>query len=225
MRKVPDPVRGEVEIGPNAVLQTARVIEDRLGPQMSAAILAEAEIAELPGGERMIREADAIALHRAIARHLPGEADAIAREAGWATADYIIANRIPGAAKRLLRLLPAPLAAPLLMAAIRRHAWTFVGAGRFSPHGGWKFTIDRSGAGDVPPPPGLFEWYGAVFTRLFSELVAGRSECRAVSGAGEDERFARCYRIGRWRMNADRAAAPIAIARLGRPRGGGFSAP
>jgi divinyl protochlorophyllide a 8-vinyl-reductase len=110
------------------------------------------------------------------------------------------------------------------MAAIRRHAWTFVGAGRFSPHGGWKFTIDRTGAGDTPPPPGLFEWYGAVFTRLFRELVAAGSECRAVPGT-DDGPFARRYRIGRSPMNADRAAAPFAIARLSRPRSGGISAP
>ncbi|QIQ87028.1 bacteriochlorophyll 4-vinyl reductase [Erythrobacter sp.] len=189
------PSPGEAEIGPNAVLQTVRVIEERLGAKVGAAILAEAGIARLPSGERMIREAEAIALHRAIARCRPGDADAIARASGEATADYIIANRIPAPAKALLRLLPAALAAPLLMAAIRKHAWTFVGAGRFTPEGGWRFTIDRKDAGDDPAPPAsLFTWYGAVFTRLFRELVAPRAEC-AMLAADKGEPLLGRYRI------------------------------
>lgn len=197
------PFPGEAEIGPNAVLQTVRVIEERLGGEVSAAILAEAGIARLPSGERMIREAHALALHRAIVSRLPREAEAIARSAGWATADYIIAHRIPAPAKALLRLLPGALAAPLLMAAIRKHAWTFVGAGRFSPEGGWRFTIDRSRAGDDPaPPPSLFTWYGAVFTRLFRELVAPRAEC-AMLAADDGEPLMRRYRIARSGRPAD----------------------
>ena len=39
------------------------------------------------------------------------------------------------------------------MAAIRQHAWTFVGAGLFTPHGAWGFTIDRSAARDSLPLP------------------------------------------------------------------------
>ncbi|MEQ8773526.1 MAG: bacteriochlorophyll 4-vinyl reductase, partial [Erythrobacter sp.] len=142
------PSRGEAEIGPNAVLQTVRVIEDRLGPEVSAAILAEAGLSGLPTGERMIRETHANALHRAIARRLPREAAAIARSAGWRTADYIIEHRLPGPVRALLRFLPAPLSARLLMAAIRRHAWTFIGAGRFARHDLWSFTVDGTSGGD-----------------------------------------------------------------------------
>lgn len=214
-------MRDRERIGPNAVLQTVRVIEERLGDEVSAAILAEAGLCGLPSGESMIREAHAIALHRAIARRLPREAPAIARSAGWATADYIIAYRIPGPAKALLRLLPAPLAAPLLMAAIRRHAWTFVGAGRFTPHDGWSFTIDRTDAGDDPAVPAtLFDWYGAVFTRLFRKLVSESSECRALPVKNEDEGALRHYRIERSPQTRSFRTAPLGMARIEPSPGG-----
>ncbi|MEE4337667.1 bacteriochlorophyll 4-vinyl reductase [Erythrobacter sp.] len=224
-RKARASTPGEAEIGPNAVLQTVRIIEERLGSEVSAAILAEAGLSGLPSGECMIRETHAIALHRALHRRLPREAPAIARSAGWATADYIIAHRIPGAAKVLLRLLPASLAAPLMMAAIRRHAWTFAGAGRFTPRGGWSFTIDRSRAGDQPAPPAcLFEWYGAVFTRLFRELVAERCECRPLASESEsgDERLVRHYRIARFPAAESQspAPAPLGMARIDPTRSG-----
>lgn len=166
-------------IGPNAILQAVAVMEERLGPAETAAILGQAQITRLPSGENMIPEIDALRLHRWLALHDPMGALVIAEEAGARTADYIIANRIPRAACWLLRRLPAALAAPLLMAAIRKHAWTFVGAGTFSPAGAWRFTIDRAAASDtLPPAESLFHWYAAVFTRLYRALVAPDSTCR-----------------------------------------------
>lgn len=173
-------------IGPNAVLKAVEVMEERLGHAETAAILADAQITRLPSGEHMIPEVDALRLHRWLALHDPMGAFVIAEEAGARTADYIIANRIPRAVCWLLRRLPARLAAPLLMAAIRKHAWTFVGAGAFAAEGSWAFTIDRSRAGDtVPPPDSLFLWYAAVFTRLYRQLVAPGSTCRMREAEAE----------------------------------------
>lgn len=173
-------------IGPNAVLQAVAVMEERLGHSETAAILADAQIEHLPSGTHMIPEADALRLHRWLALHDPLGAFVIAEESGARTADYIIANRIPRAAVWLLRRLPAMLAAPLLMAAIRKHAWTFVGAGDFAPQGAWGFTIDRTAAGDsLPPPDSLFAWYAAVFTRLYRQLVSRGCECRMQAPAAD----------------------------------------
>lgn len=172
-------------IGPNAVLKAVEVMEERLGHATTAAILTQAQIARLPSGENMIPEIEALRLHRWLALHDPMGAFVIAEEAGARTADYIIANRIPRAAVWVLRHLPAMLAAPLLMAAVRKHAWTFIGAGRFAPAGAWSFTIDRTCAGDpVPPPESLFHWYAAVFTRLYRRLVAGDCTCRHHAPGG-----------------------------------------
>jgi divinyl protochlorophyllide a 8-vinyl-reductase len=186
-------------IGPNAVLKTVEVMEERLGHAETAAILADAQIDRLPSGEHMIPEIAALRLHRWLALHDPMGAFVIAEEAGARTADYIIANRIPRAAVWLLRRLPARLAAPLLMAAIRKHAWTFVGAGNFVPADAWHFTIDRAPAADsIPPPASLFHWYAAVFARLYRALVAPDCACRIVAGdpAAADHPAAR-FAIGR----------------------------
>ncbi|MCL9999316.1 MAG: bacteriochlorophyll 4-vinyl reductase [Erythrobacter sp.] len=169
-------------IGPNAVLQTVAVMEERLGHAETAAILADAQITRLPSGENMIPEIEALRLHRWLAMHVPMGALVIAEEAGARTADYIIAHRIPRAAGWLLRHLPARAAAPLLMAAIGKHAWTFVGGGAFVAADAWHFTIDREAAGDtLPPPESLFLWYAAVFTRLYRVLVADDCTCRMIA--------------------------------------------
>ncbi|MCR9180755.1 MAG: bacteriochlorophyll 4-vinyl reductase [Erythrobacteraceae bacterium] len=184
-------------IGPNAVLQTVAAMEEHLGRAETLAILADAQIDRLPSGESMIPELHALRLHRWLALHDPLGSFTIADEAGSRTADYIIANRIPKAAARLLRHLPASLAAPLLMAAIRKHAWTFIGAGAFTPHGAWRFSIDRTCADDpVQPPDSLFHWYAAVFTRLYRCLVASDCTC-LVQITARSDRLVRHYRIER----------------------------
>ncbi len=184
-------------IGPNAVLQTVAAMEARLGQAETRAILEDAQIAALPSGQHMIPEAHALRLHRWLALHQPLGSFTIAEEAGARTADYIIAHRIPRPAVWLLRHLPASAAAPLLMAAIRKHAWTFIGAGQFAADGGWHFTIDRTDAGDpVLPPDSLFHWYAAVFTRLYRVLVADDCFCRVLI-APADRPLARCYRMER----------------------------
>lgn len=189
--------RSEALIGPNAVLQTVAVMEERLGHTETAAILADAQIAPLPSGAHMIPETEALRLHRWLALHDPMGALVIAEEAGARTADYIVARRIPRAAGWLLRCLPARAAAPLLMAAIRKHAWTFVGAGAFAAADAWHFTIDRSVARDsLPPSESLFTWYAAVFTRLYRELVAPDCTCRMIEPDVPCD-MARSYAIAR----------------------------
>jgi divinyl protochlorophyllide a 8-vinyl-reductase len=184
-------------IGPNAVLQTVAAMEQALGAARTAAILEDAQISALPSGEQMIAEVHALRLHRWLALHEPLGAFAIAEDAGARTADYIIAHRIPRVAAWLLQHLPAWAAAPLLMAAIRKHAWTFVGAGSFTTAGAWAFTIDRRAACDpLMPPDSLFHWYAAVFTRLYQRLVAPDCACRIVPGAAPLP-DARHYAIGR----------------------------
>jgi len=182
-------------IGPNAILQALPVMERMLGKREAARVLMEARIAQLPSGDGMIPEIEAIRLHHALSMRDPFEAIDIARESGFGTADYIIAHRIPGPAVTILRWLPARLAAPLLMKAIARHAWTFIGSGRFESRGGWAFTIDRTDADDLMmPTPSLYEWYAAVFTRLYQRLVHPNAICRDL-GPCPYRRFSHGYTI------------------------------
>ena len=175
-------------IGPNAVLQHAAVIRRHGGEARLAALMAAAALDRLPTGDAMIPEAEAAALHRAL-RTAP-DAEALEREAGTATADYILAHRIPAAAQRLLKALPAPLAAPLLSRAIARNAWTFAGSGSFERRTSWTFALRDNplvrGETSVMP---LCVWHAVVFEWLYRVLVAPDCRCRetacAATGAAE----------------------------------------
>jgi divinyl protochlorophyllide a 8-vinyl-reductase len=200
---------GAALIGPNAVLQTMWAMERQIGPAAAHEVLEVAGIDTLPTSDAMIAEAEALRLHHALAALHPDEAEAIALAAAEGTADYIIAHRIPRPAAWLLRHLPAPLAAGALMRAIRSHAWTFIGAGAFTVTGPWSFTIDRGQSGDTGgAPPTLFLWYGAVFARLYSQLVRAGSGC---TGTAPDPRYPK-----RWHYRIEPVKAGAAPARAAR---------
>ncbi len=123
-------------IGPNAITRVAEALRSQRGEAATQQLFAVAGLShhlDRPP-ERMVAEADVIALHAAL-RQLPGWR-LIARDAGQRTAGYLLAHRIPRPVRLLLRLLPARLAAQLLAGAIARHAWTFAGSGRFAVHAG-----------------------------------------------------------------------------------------
>lgn len=107
------------------------------------------------------------------------------RAAGRGTADYILANRIPAPAQRLIRALPRRLGAQLLAAAIARHAWTFAGSGRFSIEEIRPLTLSIA-ANPLALAPGC-DWHVAVFERLFAALVRPGAKVRETSccGAGD----------------------------------------
>jgi divinyl protochlorophyllide a 8-vinyl-reductase len=81
----------------------------------------------------MVDEADVAALHRALFDTVGAEEAAeVAWEAGRLTGLYLLAHRIPRPGQAVLRRVPRPLAARILMKAIARHAWTFAGSGTFA---------------------------------------------------------------------------------------------
>lgn len=173
-------------IGPHAVIHAVDVMREKLAADTFNAVLRDARLTSLPTGECMIPEIEALRIHRWLALKEPIACFEIAEESARRTADYIIANRIPSPAAQLLKLLPPSLSAWLLMKAIRAHAWTFIGAGKFIVHDRWSFTIDRSDADDpVMPPESLFRWYAGVFSELFRLLVAVDCECRSAPSQSE----------------------------------------
>jgi divinyl protochlorophyllide a 8-vinyl-reductase len=158
-------------IGPNAILQLVAVLDQEVGRAARDRLMQSAGQVVPPDGAGMWPEAACRAVHLAVYRDLPDLAEALMAKAGAATADYILANRIPGPAKALIRALPAPLGARVLTAAITRHAWTFVGSGRFRVMGHRPLTVEIE---DNPLTPGAgrpCHWHAAVFTRLYQDLV------------------------------------------------------
>lgn len=136
----------------------------------------------------MIEDVAVARLHRALVARLgPRGAGEIGAEAGRLTASYLLANRIPRAAQRLLRLLPGRIAAAILVRAVARHAWTFAGSGRFSFRFGDGLTLRLAG-GPVCRLLATGEpachFYAATFQRVFASVLGARtrvSELRCES--------------------------------------------
>jgi divinyl protochlorophyllide a 8-vinyl-reductase len=161
-------------IGPNAVTQLVAVLDRTQGRAVRDAVLARAGVLPPAPDFGMIPETDAAAVHSALRRLLPDDADALLRLAGLATGDYILTHRIPRAARVLIRALPAALGARLLTTAIVRHAWTFAGSGTFRVVSHRPLTFQVTGnpliAGHFAAHPQC-HWHAAVFERLFTRLV------------------------------------------------------
>ncbi|MBU1188227.1 MAG: bacteriochlorophyll 4-vinyl reductase [Gammaproteobacteria bacterium] len=185
-------------IGPNAITQLQRVLQQQLGWSDTQRIFAAAGLAHhlQQAPESMVDEREVARLHRQVRRHcVPWQAREIMRLAGDRTGAYILANRIPKPVVWLLRHMPAAWSVPVLMRAIRRHAWTFVGSGDFRmgrQHGTSQLIIAAIRANpvvalDTADQP-ICHWHAAVFQRLFRELITDAttvSETRCCAAGDE----------------------------------------
>ena len=164
-------------IGPNAILQLLPVLDRSFGRAGRDRLLSGIDLPPPDAG--MWPEAACRAAHLAVWQGCGNQAGAILGRAGQGTADYILAHRIPGPAKVLIRSLPAPLGARLLTAAIARHAWTFAGSGRFQVITHTPLTVEIA---DNPLafPGRPCAWHAAVFTRLYRSLVWPEARVEAV---------------------------------------------
>lgn len=169
-------------IGPNAITRMAEAMRHSIGDARTHAVFAaaglEARLDHPP--EAMVPEREVTLLHRS-AREALGTAHAtqLARRAGMLTGQYLLAHRIPKPAQWLMRALPAPLAARLLVTAIARHAWTFAGSGRFSARHGNPLVLEIAGgpialAGPAEQP--VCDFYTATFGTLFRALVNAEAQ-------------------------------------------------
>lgn len=166
-------------VGPNAVIQLGEALRDRLGQNAAEDLFRHARLQHFlkEPPEAMVDELLAARLFGCLFAELPAATAAtIAAEAGTRTADYILANRIPTLAQRVLRALPPALAGPLLLAAIAKNAWTFAGSGTLrsgSTRGESKrapFWVIEIAENPLAMPGCV--WHSAVFRRLFEALVS-----------------------------------------------------
>jgi divinyl protochlorophyllide a 8-vinyl-reductase len=160
-------------VGPNAVIQTLAVLEQRYGAAARATVLEAAGLNRLHERDLLeLVDADVVnALNAEVVRRLPpASARDVLWKAGRLTGDYVLANRIPRTARRLLQALPRPVARRLLMKAIARNAWTFAGRARVETR------PDRIVIHDNPICLGRTSlsscvWHVAVLARLLQTLV------------------------------------------------------
>lgn len=181
---------GAARIGPNAIIQTVGALEEERGPQETRRFLrriGRGDLAEqLP--TKMVDELAFITLIAAVRADMGvDDASRILARAGERTADYLLANRIPAVAHKILPRLPRRLGLSLLLKAISGHAWTFAGAGRFS------YKVDKRGAtlslGSCPECRGLAvsepicRYYESCFQSLLRPLIDRRLTVHEVACA------------------------------------------
>lgn len=186
----------EGRIGPNAVTRLAEALDELHGPPVTDAVFGAAGLLRYRQAppSAMVDEAVVTSLHAALRRTLtPEETATVARRAGALTGDYLLAHRIPAPVRALLRALPAPWAARLLVRAMASHAWTFAGSGAFSSvaTSGRRVRAEgaRPGVGPGRPrlelairncplcrgasaPAPVCDYFAATFERLFVNLVS-----------------------------------------------------
>jgi len=111
------------------------------------------------------------------------EAKAVSFDAGLRTGDYLLANRIPKGAQRILKLLPPGPASGILLKAVAKHAWTFSGSGQFGFETGRPVRVTITGCpicrGAVADTA-VCHFYTGCFQRLFRVLVSARTEVAEV---------------------------------------------
>lgn len=162
------------KVGPNAIIQLADVLADRLGLDERAAALRAAGLAHYLARdpERMTDEREAAALHKVVQARQPHDWDELSWEAGERTAEYLLEHRIPRPAQWLLKRLPPAWSARILLRSIRAHAWTFAGSGAFSAWTQPGAIVIGIAHNPIAMPS--CPWHRGVFTRLFGELVSPR---------------------------------------------------
>jgi divinyl protochlorophyllide a 8-vinyl-reductase len=194
-------------IGPNAIIQVALALRAAGGHADVQRLFRRAGLARYLSAwpERMVAEVEVVRLHHTLLREWPDvEARRCLRDAGRRTADYLLAHRIPVPVQAVLKILPARWAARALMRAVARHAWTFVGSGRFQAQPGvapdtrWVLQIEANplcrGLPRMPQP--ACDYYAATFERLFAALV--HREATVVETACEARGDVACRFAVRW---------------------------
>lgn len=177
-------------IGPNAVTRVVEALDSLQGRAATRTLFETVGLAHylIEPPQAMVHEDEVRRLHLALRRHLgDARADEIAVAAGRLTADYLLARRIPGPFQALLRRLPAALAARLLLSAISRHAWTFVGSGSFQAqvepqrHAAMLTVRGNPLCLGLQAQAPACGFYAATFTRLFQRLVHPAATVREIA--------------------------------------------
>lgn len=183
------------QIGPNAIIQTLGAVRALHGAERAEALCRQAGhseyIAHTPTA--MVDERDFNDLARALFQSYPREqAAAVLRRSGEQTGRYILQRRIPRPLALLLPRLPRRLALRVLLPAIRAHAWTFAGSGRFSFSLGRPTTLRLRGCvacRGIQAAQPICSYYVGAFETLLRALVDPRTQIHehtcAAMGAQE----------------------------------------
>jgi len=115
----------------------------------------------------------------------------ILKRSGQLTAFYLLQHRIPKLFQKLLGVLPRTTALTLLLFAISKNAWTFVGSGVFSFVGGKNARIiisNRPTASNIQPEACSF--YCGTFEQIFRVLIDPKAKVEDIEQTHQDVRCA-----------------------------------
>ncbi len=175
-------------IGPNSIIRVADALLARHGAELAAAVFRDAGLSHHleTSPDSMVPAGDVTALHRALRAAVDRDAvEQVCQDAGVATADYLLAHRIPRPAQALLKIMPPVPAARVLIKAMGRHAWTFAGGGRFEGRAGQPTVLIIADGPIQAASPGagapVCGYYAATFQHLFRTLVSRRACVRETA--------------------------------------------
>lgn len=177
------------KIGPNSLIQTVNALMALYAYEDGVCILETGHYAYLldESPAHMVAESEFDGLVALLADQLGVDAaHNVLTLSGKYTADYLLANRIPGPFQSLLKRLPDAVAYWMLLAAIRNHAWTFAGSGEFG------YTLRPTPLLSITTPiaPGaaVGGYYSGTFGHLFRELVNPNANLSTVAIPQDDGR-------------------------------------
>lgn len=164
-------------IGPNALIQTVRALREQLGNVQANQLLQQGGQGYLIDHQptAMVDEKAFMDLVAALVSALGvAQTKQVLARSGQLTALYLLQHRIPQSFQRLLKLLPRHLALALLLFAISKHAWTFVGSGAF------RYRLGRTTAltvhSSIQPVAAVHGFYGGTFEHLVHALIDAQAE-------------------------------------------------
>lgn len=181
----------QVRIGPNSIIQTVEALKEHYGYSRTVEILHQGGYLQLMDNlpSTMVAEQEFVSLATMLIHQLGSEqAGNILNRSGQRTAFYLLKHRIPPFFQYIVKHLPRGAGFTLLLMAIGKNAWTFVGSGRFSFVGGKAPRImlfNRSSGHTVPPEACRF--YAGTFETLLRELLGAQATVEEIRCPASDE--------------------------------------
>lgn len=165
----------QAKLGPNSIIRTVEALQETYSLPQAHAILQQGGLPDLVDNlpTSMVAEDEFIRLVNVLLSQLGSEqTKRILRRSGQLTAFYLLQHRIPPFFQKFLKVLPPSVALTLLLIAISKSAWTFVGSGAFSFSGGPQAVIVIANRTPNPPIPAeVCSFYAGTFEQIFRVLI------------------------------------------------------
>lgn len=169
-------------LGAQSVIRIIEEVERQIDLDAANQLLSEAHFDRIPAWNEPVPEGRVARLHQAIRRRHPEAAVRICRNAGRATTDYLLSNRISLRAQELMRKAPQGLAMWLVTRSAMLNARHFGGSGEFIMQSSAVFYLRFNPVllGETAASP-VCHYHAAAFERMYQVLVDPDMRCRETA--------------------------------------------